>query len=655
MKNNSILCFLLLFIFCTFEISNAADSEPLLPAKEVVSSIPTIDQAIEAMYVSSDVLTVPKELEGRLFAAPDLSQVEIQAIDEVIAAKNNKKEIVYIRYTNGDLRIVDALIRAKQAGVKVTIITDFNTVMKGSFAEGQIVSTDFDKAEMNRDSEGKLEEGARAIQTLIENGFTIGKDLLSQPLYKETENSRVPIMHIKGMITFVGEKIETWFGTNNASRNQRYNRLFKVVDQQFGLEFLSYLRDLTVAFKAEKPITATPPRPPVLIRYQDGTSLQISFTQGRFNTNDDQVNLLKTAQLREIYASHFAPAYNGLVQAIYENMQTLSPTAKMRYVVDDRFGGPNGWGAMLRLSGFNVLLPFGKMIYGVKEAVAKRVDGWIYQRYSLDPETGKRRIEKNQDGPPEERHVWHDKTTLFLLKEGGAYIFSGSFNASGNYKNAEIQARFATSDTSWLVSGVRHSIDAVIEKEQGVWAISAYEATVRNSLAALTGHTDLEVPIDVVRDLIEAFRNREYDKVSEAILKMLSIESELDKKLSRSEVKFRIDSFLTFYRWYLKSADGEKSFADWRLRRLTLIPFLLSESNLTNYAKFSLMESVIWKPDMWGDEESKNRMVLEGLAALGITGVSVPKKKEPRTPRAKVEVPKAVQDPVMTCSKYFAA
>ncbi len=271
---------LILGILLIFSFNSKAGSKPeeLLTPKQTKSALASVNDAIESMYVASDVLEVPDELKGKLFAEPDLSLVEIEAIQKVTHSKGSKREIVYIRYTNGDLRVVDALIEAKNAGVKVTVITDFNTVMKGNFKDGEKSNTRFEEAELNKDENGKLREGAKAIQKLLDNGFEIGKDLLSQPLYLDTPENRIPIMHIKGMITFVGEKITTWFGTNNASRNPRYNRLIKVVDQAYGVEFLEYLRELSKIFKQEKSLSETVARPPGDV----GISARSSQTQAKY-------------------------------------------------------------------------------------------------------------------------------------------------------------------------------------------------------------------------------------------------------------------------------------------------------------------------------------------------------------------------------------
>jgi hypothetical protein len=163
------------FLFWVVGFLYAAEPE----ITKIKSSVSGVDQAVKAVYVSAEEKNSSPNLPNLVFK-PDLASIEIEAIDRLIEDKSvpdKEKELTLIRYTMGDPRITGALIKAKQRGIKVTLITDLNPVMKGNFSQiqGQITAA-FSKAELKDPDKS---EGAKVIQELLDAGFELKKDILN--------------------------------------------------------------------------------------------------------------------------------------------------------------------------------------------------------------------------------------------------------------------------------------------------------------------------------------------------------------------------------------------------------------------------------------------------------------------------------------------
>ncbi|MFM8270575.1 MAG: phospholipase D-like domain-containing protein, partial [Pseudomonadota bacterium] len=392
---------------------------PSLKANEpeiikITSQLQSADQAIKAIYVSADEKNTSAAIPNLVFK-PDLVSVEVEAIQQLIDnshVPDKEKEITLIRYTLGDSRVTQALIAAKKKGIKVTLITDLNPVMKGDFSKIQgNVTAAFSKADLK---DPEKSPGAKVIRDLLDAGFEFKKDILSQPLYRP-EQERIPIMHEKALLLREGDKKTTLFGTANLAPNPRYNRIFRVEDPVFFDTYQNHLDSLSELYRKGKETSEIEPTKRTLIQYPDGTQMELAFTDGKYNPNNRIAQVLRNNTLEHIDLSHFVMTHRDFFQSLGEAI-SKNPQATGYAITDDRFSAIKGWGLSPALAGVDVVDPYNRKFTGLKPSDFGRIESFVYQRPAIDPETGKIRIERSEEGPPASRHVWHDKTTLIDFK-----------------------------------------------------------------------------------------------------------------------------------------------------------------------------------------------------------------------------------------------
>jgi len=596
---HKILFFVLVFSF----FSKAADQVEIIN-----STHSSIEDAISAIYVSAPANPNQKQI-PKLVYQEDLAAVEVSAIRNLIVDQKvdkKEKEIVLIRYTLGNPEVTKALIEAKKAGIKVTLITDLNPVMEGDFSQiqGQTTSA-FSKAKLK---DPERSPGARTIQDLLDAGFEIKKDIISQPLYSP-ELDRKPIMHEKALLLRAGAKKKVLFGTANLAPNLRYNRMFQIDDPVFFDRYQSHVDALTEVYvKGKETKQMTEPKR-TIIRFQDGTQMEMAFTGGRFNPNERIVNLLnhQNHTLEHIDLSHFVITHRGFLEALQEALRR-NPQATGFAITDDRFSAIRGWGLAPSLAGVDTLDPYLRKITGFSPQLFNQIEGYVYQRPAIEPDTGKVRIERSENGPPSARHVWHDKTTLidFSDHEGGkkTALFTGSFNLSNNSANSEFQVQMDLPRDSWIREAVRQSIQEVVKSEPQ-WAIPNVEASLRNTMGLVFGVTDIEVPMELNKALAEATRKRDFQKMRELIKKISEIKTKLFSRLEPEEKQKRLDQFFSLINWFEKHIPASNSHLDTRIQKLISASLVIAQPQISDHLKATLLSRVIERPEITIPEQHR--------------------------------------------------
>lgn len=594
-----------------------------LPEVEIAKSTKSsANEAVKAIYTAAPAEHTSPQFD-RLFFREDLSAVEVEAMQKLIADESiphKEKEITLVRYTLGDPRVTQVLIEAKKKGIAVKLITDLNPVMTLDFSQKESDSSAaFSKAKL-KDTEKS--PGAKLISELLDAGFAIKKDIFSQPLYN-SELERSPIMHEKALLLKAGGKKTIIFGTANLAPNPRYNRIYEVEDDAFYDRYQSHVDALVDIYSKGKETKEIPEQPRTLIQYPDGTEMELAFTDGRYNPNDRISALLEQNKVNNITLSHFVITHRGFLKALGKSFKA-NPNASGFAVADDRFSSLNkGWGLAPALAGIDITDPFNRRVTGLTPENFRRIESYVYQRPAIDPETGKMRKETSEDGPPVARHVWHDKTTLIDYEDKSgkvqSSIFTGSFNLSNNIANSEFQVQFNLPKDSWIRNAVEHSIRSVVSKEPQ-WAVPTLEASLRNAMGVVFGLTDLEIPLEKIRKLMESIDKRNFDGIKSSLKEIASTETNLRWKTSHDVKQERLNQFLDFLSWYQENMPPSNLELELRMRRIVGIALVIGQPNMKEHIKANIMSSVIERPQL--SIEQHHKLLDEAFKRLGLSDIN---------------------------------
>lgn len=603
----------LVIIFCLTLSTAYAVPE----TKTVKSELPSANEAVSAIFVSAPEQNNSPNLSQLIFKE-DLVGVEIEAIRRLIEdphTSNKDKSIQLVRYTLGDPRVSEVLIKAKKAGIQVTLITDLNPVMVGDFSDIQGKTTSaFSKAKLKDPSKSP---GAQIIQDLLNAGFEFKKEIISQPLY-QPDLERIPIMHEKALLLKSGQNKTVYFGTANMAPNPRYNRTFEITDPVFFDRYDQHLKKLNDGYQKGKETKELEPEPRTVIQYKDGTEIEMAFTSASYNPNDRIADVLKNNTLNHIILSHFVITHRGFLKSLGEAI-SKNPEASGFAVADDRFAAVKGWGLSPALAGIDVLDPYHRKVTGLTPSAFDRIESFVYQRPALDPKTGKIRIERSENGPPVARHVWHDKTTLIDFTdpqgERKTALFSGSFNLSNNVANSEFQAQFNLSRDSWIRKAINHSVKEVVSNEPQ-WAVPTLEGTLRNAVAILLGTTDIEVPLQKNAVFLDAIDRRDFTLMRKTIKEMGTIETQLNWKLPPKERQERIDRFVKFLDWYERNVPPSKAELEVRTQRTIGMLLVIAQPKLPDHIKATILSKVLDRSQLSIAEQ--HRLLNEAFKELGL-------------------------------------
>lgn len=614
-----------------------------LPYPTVVrSKLASVDETIEAMYVSHPF----DSKDPKVAAGDDVLARERQAIldfinDESIPA--SRKRVILKRYSIEDEDLAAAMMLAKEKKVPFTLITDFNVSMEFAFKEGQDKITDFSKAKIKDSSPGLF------IQTILGAGYKIHDKnakwvIYSQPLYNKGDPSIDPIMHEKSLLLVVepapgqeaSRRIAYYYGTANLTRHPRYNRVFKVNEELTAQHALEHSEAMVQAFLEGKTIEEIESVPPLRVYFEDESFMETAFTNGKYNPNERLVVLFERAarepekfQIEEVVFSHFVLTNGNVVDSLKEAMK-VQPGFRVQGVFDEKFISVRGYGKAAVLDGFMTFPPMGRMSRGWSYELRKRTNLFGYLR-GIDGA-----VETDIEGPPLARHLWHDKTSMVYVVEDGvrwAYVLTGSLNNSNHFENAEMQVLYRfRADSPWP-KAFRDSILKVAEKE-GEHALPMESQVLRGVVARLIGHSPLEVTLESLRVIQEAFKSRNLKGQGEELRKLSGKTTTLEKgKLAPEAMEENIQRILGFIEWYNTKmlAAGLKKFP-LSLQKAAALATVVASPEMKPYEARSALDFVFWEPDLPGPKLEKQ--IEQAWKALGLKGVP-PRARPPKASGSK--------------------
>jgi hypothetical protein len=577
-----------------------ATSKPLPPPHEIDSSLPSMDAAIE-MHASHSY-------PGR--KGVDIEEMVAHGIDEYIAFSgmpNSEKHFILKYYEIGDnvpppghAPVVRAIERLAKAGIKVTIITDFNTAMTGVFPQDERSNTDFEHAAFKDEGPG------RALKYLRETlGFKLhyGEGPLTLlsgvPLFNSQKSFESPLMHEKGFCA-TGPNGQAYkfseYGTANLNATEtatpgplpdyggRYNREMRssdlaanqIVLNQAMVEIHAY--DQRLSAKGLPESLNVPQR----LNFKSGEFWEIAHTNGKQNLNVRKVDMLNRATqaladakarkmqdhsarpdfvINEIDFSDFVLTYKPEVDALRNYLKALKDFYPDDFqkrlaiygIFDQQFISPDGYGLAAALAGFLIQAPHGKSFFPFASEFRPMMKLFGYIRLlsgtsSVDP-----------DGAPSGIHLWHDKTNIFKVQEkdpktgkmnSWTYVFTGSFNNSAHFQSLERQDMYRLSPDSRLAKEFEDSIKKVVKAEPKN-AVDLDQAVVAVWLGQFTHHlAQDDGMLGYAAKMIDALGKRNYALVESVFSEIMALPSKSTRTIAGEPIKERVTQLITFLNWY---------------------------------------------------------------------------------------------------------
>jgi hypothetical protein len=395
--------------------------------------------------------------------------------------------------------------------------------------------------------------------------------------FDELGSQYVAAMGFRGTANIVSH---TASKTGKAEAPTRYNRISKTIDFKTIDYEVAHAERMIETFRKGGEIKDIPAKAPLRVEYKNGESVEIAFTDGKYNPNDRIVDFFRASaaapdkiKIDKVWLSHFVITNSALIQSLIELMKKQTGFGVF-LVADNQFVDLKGYGLATQLEGYIQLLPFGKNVLGVGDALEKRTESYVYQR-GID---GVPIAEL--DGPPDARHVWHDKTTVVEYEENGKHlyrIFTGSLNASSNFHSAERQM-VITTESDFIGHDYIGSIEGVVKKEPA-FAISLPLAMIRNTMGYLTGHTDLEISVDMAKAIQGDLQSAKFNDLKKTLLDITHLKTTLSHKVPQIELEKRVEKFTAFLEWYGKEFPGYfRGHSEVPLRRLLTVTTFLSST-----------------------------------------------------------------------------
>lgn len=641
------------------------------PPEEVVeaSNVRSVFDVITRMSMSHSYLQ--SQTSAVTAVGVDLIDATCQQLEAFIRDRsipNSEKGILMTRYGASAPCLIELLIKAKKAGFgEVILLTDLNRALEGGFREGERHHNRFGSKEVHVKDDaigraiGQLREAGFRFRTHADKNASYG--ISSIPLYnKRGESDQVDLMHMKHSVTYRvkirgAERTRTpvngfEFSTGNlVPPNERENRKIDVSDVQIAQRVLDHDFTLMNTFADPDPKKNEVYRIPVIAplkvvygaapragEFDSRSSMTIYFTDGRYDLNQKQVDLLQDSASHPeerptvfVLSSQFAFTNTPWLDALEAAMQSQKEFPVF-HVGDGRFSLLYGPGIGAALDGQTVYREFGAPVKGLSYDLSidsqkrRRVKAffWVKDVSENIPESG-----VDPDGEPRYDHVWHDKSNIIIRVENGhyvAYIFTGSFNNSRHFQSAESQVQIriplglATSERTQKImnelkattgrvgiytelfkmfseSGAEFLRDFVESVVNDVKASpnSAPFMTVGNLisvLAQMTGHRMQEVSPAFAQNIADDLRGGNQTRVIERIQSLGDSPTKVSsgKRLSKEERERRLKNLSDFMTWY---QDHRKSSFDFY--KLLKISLYLTHPHAKAISIKSSLRSVLWK------------------------------------------------------------
>lgn len=520
------------------------------PTSLTSSKLKSADEGIAVTYYTHPLeMPTPRALTGQ-----DLNAVEAGEVTKHIAAggDNSKKTLILVRYEAGDMRVADALVAAKNAGyAKVYFVTDSNVIMNGKF-DGAPFNSDFDGATYQDN------ENAKFVKRLLAEGFKFNDPkygIYLQPLYDRRNDQMAPIMHEKELFLATEKNdgaLDIVFinGTNNMSRAPRINRAINVADQDLARFAYDHALALADLFKNKLPIDKLKAKPPLRVTYADNTYAELAFTDGQYNMNDRMASMFDDAAAnpneRKVKGVWFSENVltNGKIVNSLKNLMQAQSDFGVTGVFDGWNAGVYGYELSASMAGYPVIRPApnAPAALGWRPRLTSRTRLFVYQRGREEkPET-------TLTGVPFGRHLLHDKTAMVAISEGGRdwlYVFTGSFNASNHFQNAELQMLYKLPLDSPMAKAFLASVENLITTEKD-YVIPYDLAMTRQFVGRMLGHSELELPFETTKTIFEHFKNGRYDDAAEVMREFSKTPTSLSEKTDFAAIETRVSRLTTF-------------------------------------------------------------------------------------------------------------
>lgn len=593
----------ILFFLLTAISLEAADPKPLPYPKVIKSSLTTADNVIDKMYVNSAYESARPD---KVSSDKNLLEVEIEALRRFVrTGKPANKEIYLVRYGISDMRIFDLLIEAKNLNIPVTLIVDVNRALDIEFGADEKFTVDFKKARFKSSDMGP------GLEKLISSGFKWNDGdfrILSQPLFNRTLVDMIPIMHEKGLLLKNGKKLKFFNGTANLSDRARYNRIFEYTDPQFIGVYLEHYDAMAANFARGGKIRDVADMPPTRILFQDGSSVEIAFTDGKYNPNDRINNILKRAlvspgfEIESVVMTHFAFTNKFFTS----NLKVLNKSGKFPKIVgifDSKFTSLDGYGQSQILKGFDTIPEWGNSGKGFDYEATKNHQFYIYQKSGIDPTTGKKIPELSVSGEPVARDLMHDKTTFFRTVEYGtprAYFFTGSLNLSLHFDNADSQEGYTLPKDSWLGTEYEKSVKELITNHPNEVVDFALGET-RILIGSISGRSELEIPLGYAKRMIRAIHAGNATTIGDILREAAKLDTTLQPRPSAEKIELGIERVQNFLGWYFdhKRSESKTPFdALTRMRRLAPVLQKLAPFEQNGFAFIRQLNKLAWSPGL---------------------------------------------------------
>lgn len=267
---------------------------PLPPAVEIPSALAKLDDAVE-MGISHPYPGVPAVDPADWLAADVDAYIAFKGI------KTEEKHFVIKYFEIGDQKVYAAVEKLVKAGIKTTVLTDFNQSMTGKFASNELHNADFESGDYKNGNPGKvLQQLREKLGFKLKYGqgkFTV---LSGVPFFNPRDKAEKPLMHDKGYFA-VGMEGKSWDVAGNGTANMnatqdsadgskggRYNRVFRSkdvaanqVDWEHALGEIKAYDERTFSKGLPQELNV-----PKRIVYKNGEYREIAFTNGKQNPND---------------------------------------------------------------------------------------------------------------------------------------------------------------------------------------------------------------------------------------------------------------------------------------------------------------------------------------------------------------------------------
>ena len=649
-----------------------AGAQPLPDPNIITSDLPSLDEAVE--------MDISHSYPGKPGVNP--AQKAAQMIDEYIAFKgipNSKKHIVIKYFEIGDPEtghaiLVQAIKRLIDAGIRTTVITDFNQSLIGKFPQDELRNTDFENATYKDNQPG------RALKYLRESlGFKLNYDdgpfsvLSGVPLFNPRDKEEKPLMHDKGIVAMGANGGAYEFavnGTANMNNTEevslnpspahggRYNRVLLSKDPKANQVDLDQAMGEIKAYskrQGSKGISTDLDVPQRITYTKTEEFREIAFTNGRQNTNDRSVAMLiratkalenaKTSgaqqadfEISELILNEFVLTNTSFVNALRGYLKALldfypkdyAKHFKVYGAFDQQFISPDGFGEVSALAGVLVQRPIGKGIFPFRNEFSAMMELFAYVRLLDNAAT------YDPDSAPIHVHLLHDKTHLMKTTEldpasgqrrSWTYAFTRSFNLSNHYQSMESQDMYRMLPDSRLAKEFEDSIKEVVKAEPQYY-IPLDLAIAMSWLAHFTHHTIYDTGLmDLAQKVADSLSHQNYQEVGSLIAQIAGLPTKHIKGLvDSSAVTTRSEQFISFLNWYAKEVQADRSLNKMTVRKAVNIGVALATQNAWNMR--TALDIVYWVANR--DEELTLKLMRRAWAEGLKMDIPFPESKKER-------------------------